>query len=228
MIVIRSKRLRAVLRIAIPFGAIPLLVMLGALVFEEKRHLLVSLGVAVLAVGLFLAGFERKTTGSRRLVITAVMIALCITGRFIPFFKPVTALTILTAMYLGGEAGFLTGAMSAVLSNFYFGQGPWTAFQMLAWGLIGLFAGYLSAPLKRSRALLILTGVLAGIVYSMLMDVWTVMWYDGGFQAELYLAALTAALPHTVLYSVSNAVFLWCLARPIGEKLERVRIKYGV
>ena len=47
----------------------------------------------------------------------------------------------LTAMYLGSEAGFLTGAMAALLSNFYFGQGPWTAFQMLAWGLIGWIAG---------------------------------------------------------------------------------------
>lgn len=228
MIVIRSSRLRAVLRLALPLCVIPLLVWLGAVIFPERAHLLVSLGVAALSLVLFMAGFERRQTGSRRMVLTAVMTALCIAGRFIPFFKPVTALTILTAMYLGPEAGFLTGALSAALSNFWFGQGPWTAFQMLAWGLIGLAAGYLREPLIRHRALLLLDGVLSGIAYSMVMDVWTVMWYGSGFNWALYTAAIATALPHTILYAVSNFAFLWFLARPIGEKLERIRVKYGV
>ena len=228
MIVIHSKRLRTALRYVIPFIAIPLLVLLSTTVFGEKRHLFISLGVAVLAVGLFITGFERKITGSRRMVIVAVMAALCIAGRFLPFFKPVTALTILTAMYLGGEAGFLTGALAAVLSNFYFGQGPWTPFQMLGWGLIGLIAGYLHKPLKKSRALLLIFGFLSGALYSFVMDVWTILWYDASFNVSLYLSALAAALPHTLLYSVSNLLFLWLLAKPLGEKLTRVRLKYGV
>ena len=228
MIVIRNKRLRTLLRWAIPFLAVPLLVLLSATVFREKQHLLISFGVAALAVVLFLAGFERKAVGSRRLVIVSVMTALCITGRFIPLFKPITALTIITAMYLGGESGFLVGAMAALLSNFYFGQGPWTAFQMLAWGLIGLFAGYLAQPLKKHRALLLLYGVLSGLVYSMAMDVWTVMWYGSTLNWSVYLSAIIAALPHTILYALSNFAFLWFLARPFGEKLERVKIKYGV
>ena len=190
--------------------------------------MLSSFGVAALAVVLFLAGFERKAVGSRRLVIVSVMTALCITGRFIPLFKPITALTIITAMYLGGESGFLVGAMAALLSNFYFGQGPWTAFQMLAWGLIGLFAGYLAQPMKKHRALLLLYGVLSGLVYSRAMDVWTVMWYDSTLNWSVYLSAIIAALPHTILYALSNFAFLWFLARPFGEKLERVKIKYGV
>lgn len=228
MIVIRSKRVRTLLRWAIPFLAVPLLVLLSATVFREKQHLLISFGVAALAVVLFLAGFERKAVGSRRLVIVSVMTALCITGRFIPLFKPITALTIITAMYLGGESGFLVGALAALLSNFYFGQGPWTAFQMLAWGLIGLFAGYLAQPMKKHRALLLLYGVLSGLVYSMAMDVWTVMWYDSALNWSVYLSAIIAALPHTILYALSNFAFLWFLARPFGEKLERVKIKYGV
>lgn len=226
MIVIRNARLRKALRWLIPLVAIPLLVALG--VTLSNHHLLISFGIAVLAVVLFLAGFERKLTGSRRLVLVSCMTALCIAGRFIPFFKPVTALTIITGMYLGGESGFLTGAMAALLSNFYFGQGPWTPFQMLALGLLGLCSGWLHRPLKRSRPLLLLWGVLAGIAYSMVMDVWTVLWYDGSFRLELYLSALLTALPYTAMYAVANFVFLWVLAKPFGEKLERVRIKYGV
>ena len=228
MIVIRSAKLRRLLRYAIPFAAIPLLVYLTSVHFGKEHYLLISLCVTLLSLGLFIAGFERRTTGARRLVIVSVMTALCIVGRFIPFFKPITALTVFTAVYLGAEAGFLTGALSAVLSNFYFGQGPWTPFQMLAWGLIGLFAGYLHTPLKKSRVLLLVFGVLSGVAYSLVMDVWSVMWYGGGFSWSLYAASVVTALPHTLLYSVSNFVFLYFFAKPFGDKLQRIKIKYGV
>jgi len=228
MIVIRNPALRRFLRSALPFAAIPATVAAGALLLREKGYLAISLLVAGLSLLLFAAGYERRKTGSRRMVLTAVMTALCIAGRFIPFFKPITALTILTAMYLGPESGFLTGAMAALASNFWFGQGPWTPFQMLAWGMIGLVSGYLHPLLKRSRVLLLGWGALSGIAYSLVMDVWTVLWYEGSFSPGLYGASVIAALPHTTLYTLSNLVFLYLLARPIGEKLERVRVKYGL
>lgn len=228
MIVIRNPATRRFLRAVLPFAAIPAAVAAGAFLFRDKGYLAVSLTVAGLALLLFTAGYERRRTGSRRMVLTAVMTALCIAGRFIPFFKPITALTVLTAMYLGPESGFLTGAMAALASNFWFGQGPWTPFQMLAWGLIGLFAGYLHKPLKSSRQLLLAYGALSGAAYSLVMDVWTVLWYEGSLNPGLYSASVLAALPHTALYIFSNLVFLYLLARPIGEKLERVRVKYGL
>lgn len=228
MIVIKNKGVRNALKILLPFVVIPLLVLLSGTVFKGKQYLFISALVAVCALLLFAAGFEKKKTGSRRLVLVSAMTALCIVGRFIPFFKPITALTIITAVYLGAESGFLVGSLSALLSNFYFGQGPWTAFQMLAWGMIGLNAGYLASPLKKSCALLLIYGALSGILFSFIMDVWSVLWYAGELNLTLYTAGLLTALPHTALYTVSNLVFLWFLARPFGEKLERVKIKYGV
>ena len=216
------------LHFVIPFVLIPTAAILGTLVFDEKKHLFISLFIAILSVLLFITGFEKRVTGTRRMVIVAVMIALCIVGRFIPFFKPVTAITIITAIYLGGESGFLVGSLSALLSNFYFGQGPWTAFQMLAWGLIGLVAGFLSKPLQKSRAALLIYGVLSGIAFSFVMDIWTVLWYNDTFDPTLYLTAIVTALPHTVLYSISNFIFLWFMAKPFGDKLNRIKIKYGV
>jgi len=206
----------------------PLAIIIGVTLLEQKNYALVATVVAILSLLLFAAGYEKKKTGSRRMVIVAVMIALSVAGRFIPLFKPVTALTVITAVWLGGEAGFLVGAMSALISNFYFGQGPWTPFQMFVCGLIGLLAGALSAPLKKSRLLMVLYGFVSGIAYSLIMDIWTVLWYNSGFSAELYLAALLSATPHTALYAVSNVIFLWLLAKPFGEKLERVKVKYGV
>jgi len=226
MIVIKNAKWRKALNILLPCAAIPAAALAGSMIVDD--HLLVSFGVALLSLLYFITGFERKTTGTRRMVIVAVMSALCIVGRFIPLFKPVTALTIITAMYLGGEAGFLTGALAAALSNFYFGQGPWTPFQMLAWGLIGLSAGLLHKPLRKNRVFLLCFGVLSGVLYSLVMDVWTILWYDGGFNWSLYAAAVAAALPHTILYGISNFAFLWVCARPFGEKLERVCLKYGV
>ena len=228
VLTIPNKRLRAFLRVAIPFVLIPLIAIGGSFLLGGKRHLFLSVTVALAAVVLFLAGFERRQTGARRLVIAAVMIALCVVGRLVPFFKPVTAVTVITAVWLGGETGFLVGAFSALLSNFYFGQGPWTPFQMLAWGLIGLAAGFCAKPLKKSKALLLIFGVAAGLVFSLVMDVWTVLWYDDGFHLSLYLSAVVAALPHTILYAVSNFAFLWLFAKPFGEKLARIQLKYGI
>ena len=219
---------KTALRYLIPLLVIPALVMIGAFLFSAERYLIISLGVAVLSLLLFYTGIEEKKIGSRRMVLTAIFTALSVVGRFIPVFKPVTALTVIAAVYLGAESGFLVGSLSALISNIYFGQGTWTPFQMLAWGLIGLFAGYLSAPLKKHRWALLCYGVLSGVFFSFVMDIWTVLWYNGGFSLELYLAALVSAIPYTVVYAVSNFIFLFFLAKPMGQKLERVKIKYGV
>ena len=114
---IRSEKLRTVLRFAIPFVLIPVLAVLGETVFDEKKHLFVSLAVAVLSLILFYTGFEQKKIGTRRMVIVAVMVALSGAGRFIPLFKPVAAITVITAIWLGGEAGFLVGSLSALLHD---------------------------------------------------------------------------------------------------------------
>ncbi len=227
MTVIKSKPLREIFKILIPFILIPLSVVIGAIISPERSYLYVSLTVTLLSLLLFISGFDRKQTGTRRMVISAVMTALCVIGRFIPVFKPITAITVITGVYIGGESGFLVGAVSAFISNFFSGQGPWTPFQMLGWGIIGLLSGMLSRPLKKNRWLIVTFGTVMGMLYSFIMDVWTVLW-GGGFSAELYLAAIVTAIPHTVIYSVSNMIFLIILAKPFGEKLERIKLKYGI
>jgi energy-coupling factor transport system substrate-specific component len=154
------------------------------------------------------------------------MIALSVVGRFIPFFKPVAALTIISGIYIGVDAGIMVGSFSILLSNFYFGQGPWTPFQMLAFGLVGLIAALLKEPLKKSKPFLLVFGAVSGFLLSAVMDVWTVIWYNGSFDVKLYFAAFITALPHTLLYVVSNVVFLYFMSKPFGEKLERIKIKF--
>ena len=212
--------------------AFPLLAIGGAFVFKDKFYAWVTLAAVLLACLPFFIRFEKKETDAKTLILIAVMIALSVVGRFIfaplPGFKPVTAMTVLTAMYFGSDAGFMTGALTAVISNFYFGQGPWTPFQMFSWGIIGLIAGIFAEKLKKSKVFLSIFGALSGILYSLLMDIWTVLWADGYFNFARYLAALVSSLQFTVIYAVSNVIFLLLLSKPTGKILQRVKTKYGI
>ena len=211
---------------------IPAVILCGALLFDAKRSAWISLCVVILSCVPFFLRYEKKKPDTKELVLIAALTALSVAGRmlfaFLPGFKPVTALVVLTALYFGKEAGFMTGALSAVVSNFYFGQGPWTPFQMLSWGLIGFIAGLLAAPLKKSKVLLCVYGALSGVMFSMLMDVWTVIWADGYFNISRYAAAIVTALPVTAVYAASNVVFLLLLSKPLGKILDRLKTKYGI
>ncbi len=213
-------------------AAVPAVVIGGALIFRGKQYAWISLCAALLACVPFFLRFEHKSTDPKNMILIAVLTALSVLGRMlfapIPGFKPVTAMVVITAMYFGSEAGFLTGALSAVISNFYFGQGPWTPFQMMSWGLVGLLAGVLAQPLRRSRWVLAGYGAVAGVLYSFLMDIWTVLWADGYFNLPRYLAAIISAAPFTAEYAVSNVIFLLLLAKPIGKILNRIQVKYGL
>lgn len=210
---------------------IPFAVIGGAVFFGQRFYAYLSLLVAIFTLLPLFWTFEKRDTNSGELMLLAVTVALSTVGRIIfagiPAFKPVTALTVIVAVYLGREAGFIVGSMSAVISNFYFGQGPWTPFQMLGWGLIGLLAGLLSKPLIKSKILLLIFGILSGFLYSAVTDIMTVMTV-GGFDLNRYLAAAITALPTSVTYAVSNFIFLLILSKPIGSILLRIKKKYGL
>lgn len=209
-----------------------LTIFLGVSIFAEKQYAFISLILAVLSCTFLISGFDKRHTHVRRLVMIAVMTALSVLGRFlfaaIPGFKPMTAVIVLTGMYLGYEAGFLCGSATALLSNFYFGQGPWTPFQMLAFGILGLLAGIFGKALKSSRIVLALYGIFAGVAYSFMMDIWTVLWAYEGFSIQGYLAALSTAVPYTVAYALSNVVFLMLIRKPFGSRLNRMIVKYRI
>ncbi|MBO4411556.1 MAG: ECF transporter S component [Lachnospiraceae bacterium] len=190
------------------------------------------LAVAVLSCVPLFYSFEKRENSAGELIVLAVLVAISALGRFLfawlPSFKPVAAITIIAGIWLGMESGFVVGSLSAVVSNFYFGQGPWTPFQMFAWGFIGFLAGVLSKPLRKNKLILALFGALAGILYSLILDIWTVLWADGVWNPERYLTAVGTSFVVMIEYAVSNVIFCLLLAKPIGEKLDRIRVKYGL
>jgi len=213
---------------------IPLIIWFGITFFDDRKYVFISFIIVLLTFMPFFLSFEQRKVSTRLLVVLAVMIALSVVGRFlfaaIPGFKPVTAIVILTAIYFGAEAGFLVGALTALISNIYFGQGPWTPFQMFAWGMIGLLAGlpFIRELLHKSKISLIMFGLFAGVFFSLLMDIWTVISIDGEFNLKRYIAAVSLSVPFMVTYAVSNVIFLLLTIKPIGEKLERIKTKYGI
>jgi energy-coupling factor transport system substrate-specific component len=224
------------LRYIILVVAIPLIVFVGFAFFDDRQYSFISFAVAILACIPFFLAYEDKDGKSevdtRKIIVLAVMITISVLGRFIfaavPFFKPVTAIIVVVAIYFGSEMGFLCGALSALISNFYFGQGPWTPFQMFIWGLIGFLAGIIARHLIANKIYLTLFGVFAGVIYSLAMDIWVVVWFDGTFNLSRYIAALIIALPITAIYAISNVVFLLIITKPIGKKLNRLKVKYGI
>jgi len=210
---------------------IPLAVAAGFLPFE-RAEALAMLAVAVLALVPPLWRFEKKDHTAAEVMILASLVAFSSLARIaffaLPGVKPVTAVVVLAGVYLGCEAGFAVGALSALASGMAFGLGSWTPFQMLAWGVIGLLAGVLARFLKERRVPLLLFGALSGVLYSLLMDVWTVFSAEGGFVLSRFAATVLTALPVTAVYAVSNAVFLLLLQTPAKRIFGRLKTRYGV
>lgn len=216
-------------------AAIVLLLMaiIASIIFKNKNYMLVSVLAAFISCMPFFIRFEKNTNSSRETVTVAVMIALAVAGRFIftliPHFKPVTALVIITGMYFGADAGFMTGSLTALLSNMQHGQGPWTVFQMAVWGLIGFSAGLINIKgLLKNRVVLILFSAISGVAYSLIMDIYTTISTESTFILEKYISYVIFSTPVLIEYVVSNVIFMLILEKPIGKKLARIKTKYGI
>ena len=225
------KKLKSAIKISVYFLLIPALIIVGTALFNNKQYVLVAAGIAALSFIPVFLSFEKGRHNERELLVIACMTVLSVLSReifmLVPHFKPVTAMIIITAIAFGKEAGFLTGALTALLSNIFFGQGPWTPFQMCAWGLTGLISGLIFGNGKTNLFKLILTGIVSGIGFSFFMDIYTALSL-GSFSFSVYLAALLSAAPVTAIYCFSNVVFLLLLSKPLLKILTRIKTKYGV
>ena len=177
--------------------------------------------------------YEKKKPQTREHVVLAVMTALTVISRMIfapvPGFKPVAAMTAVCGMAFGRESGFLCGSLSAFISNFFFGQGPWTPFQMIAWGSIGWFAGILNKDgrMEKHKISAVVFGIAAGIWFSLVMNLWVMTGAGEEIQWIRYGIIWVTSLPVTIEYCVSNVLFLWILIPGFMKRLNRVKYKYG-
>ena len=150
----------------------------------------------------------------------------------VPFFKPAAAIVILTGIAFGGQAGCLCGAASMLVSNFFFGQGAWTPWQMLAFGVAGLLAGvcFRSGRLPRTRLTLTLFGALCVLLpVGLILDTSSLfLMTSDPLTVDSALAIYLAGVSANVIHAAATAFFLFLIGPVVLEKLERVKVKYGL
>lgn len=223
-----------------------LLVPLAVVLFTRLKQsfYLSGLTIIVLTIAAFFLHFESRKPQARELVLLAVLCALAVASRaafgFVPHFKPMLAIVMLTGIAFGPEAGFLCGAISGFASNFIFGQGPWTPWQMFAYGIGGMLAGLfaLCGILKKSprawrdggwRDILGLTvfGFLCILlVVGPLLD--TSTFFMAGFSASSPLAVYLAGVPVNCVHGSAVALTMLLFGKPLLDRLLRIQIKYGM
>ena len=216
--------------------AVPALIALGVTVFDDRKYYLISLLIIACTLVPFAVAFERRRPMARELVVIATLVALTVAGRaafyWAPQIKPVSALVIVAGVCLGAESGLLTGAMSAFLSNFFFGQGPWTPWQMFGFGLIGFLAGVLFRPgaLPRGRvALCVYGGLSTLILYGAIVNFGSLLMFGStALNWAGLLAVYASGLPFDLVHAAATVLFLAILGPAMIEKLERLRRKYGL
>jgi len=215
--------------------AIPLTIYFGIYYLDDRKYLLISLLILVEAMIPFALVFESRKPQARELIIIAVLCAIAVAARavfmMIPEFKPVAALVIITAVAFGGETGFLVGAMSMLISNMMLSQGPWTPWQMFAMGSIGFLAGILfrKGRLKKNKTLLCIFGGLATLlIYGGIMNPAAVLIFQNAPTWQMIAAAYIAGFPFDLIHAAATVIFLLLLSRPMLEKLDRIKIKYGL
>ncbi len=214
---------------------IPFTLFVGATYLDDRKYYFISLLIILETMLPFILVFEGRKPKARELVIIAVLCAIAVAGRvafaFVPQFKPVTALVIISGLCFGGETGFLVGAVTGFVSNMYFSQGPWTPFQMFSWGIIGFLAGILfrKGLLTRNKIELCIFGFLATlIIYGGIMNPASVIMSQTNVNAKMIFSSYIAGFPMDMIHAVSTVVFLWFALDPMCEKLERIKIKYGL
>lgn len=190
---------------------------------------------ALLTVVPFYLYFERKKPSARWIVLLTVLTGLGVAGRaaffMVPFFKPVLAFAIIAGISMGPNAGFIVGSMTALVSNFIFGQGPWTVFQMAAWGLTGLIGGLLFSrrPQEAKVPFMMLYGFLSAFfIHGIITDLWTIFFVNEHPTLATVLATYSAAVVPDAVLGGATAFFLLILGKPIVKQILRIKIKYGM
>lgn len=200
------------------------------------NYYLVSVIMILASFAVFFFSYERKKPQARELVTLSVMSAIAIASRaafaMIPFCKPMSGIIMITGMAFGPGAGFLTGVVSAFVSNFIFGQGPWTPWQMFAYGVGGALAGWFYKKKVMHEELRLQTALVGYAVIQLIvgpiLDVCSIFTMGQPVNGTYALAIFGSGLIPNLIHGVATALTLLLLTKPMMEKLNRMKTKYGM
>jgi energy-coupling factor transport system substrate-specific component len=199
----------------------------------HRQYWLLSLVFVVLAMAPFFFKYETKRTSSREVMMMVMLIAIAAVSRVpfaaIPSVLPMTFIIIVSALVFGAESGFMIGALSAIVSNLFLGQGPWTPWQMFCWGMIGCLAGLLRDTWWMRRMWgKVIFGFVAGILFGWVMNLTKVITIMADITWEAVLTVYAAGLIFDLLHACSNVFFMLVFGAAWIRILERFKKKFGL
>ncbi|MDR6123839.1 energy-coupling factor transport system substrate-specific component [Bacillus sp. SLBN-46] len=211
-------------------------VVLGFTYFFEDAYLWLSFGFVFLAILIFLVRFERRKVEPRELVLLAVLASIAAVGRIpfasLPSVQPTTFVIMMSGFVFGAESGFIIGAVAALASNMILGQGPWTPWQMAAWGLVGLTAGGLrNTKIMNKKAGRIIFGIVWGFLFGWVMNLWgflSIVQSGSPFEWKAFIVYLIGSATFDTMHAVSNVIFLLLFGEVWIKILTRFKRKYGL
>lgn len=185
--------------------------------------------LVALAIVAFFFEFEARAAGSKEIALIAMLGTLSAILRIpfavIPSVQPSTYLVICSGYVFGPVAGFMVGAITALVSNFFLGQGPWTLYQMFAWGLVGISAAYLRR-FNLNRWWLVVLGIIWGYLYGWIVNAWYWVAFIYPLNLRTFLVYQLNSIWFDTMHAVGNAVFLWIFGIKTITILERFRKRF--
>jgi prenyltransferase beta subunit len=198
---------------------------------------LASMACVLAALGAGFAWYERGRPSSKLVALVAVLAALAVAGRIVfvdlvPNVQPTTDIVLLTGYALGAGPGFVVGAVAALASNFFLGQGSWTPWQMLGWGATGILGAMLTRLRTRreepGRWSLALVCALAGLAFGTWMDLFVLLNFAAERTLDSYLALSSAGLPFNIAHALGNLVLCLALGPAFVRMLLRFRRRFEI
>lgn len=215
----------------VTFVLIPLTLFVGTKMPGRWYYLTCTVIIVELLVP-FLLAFEGRKPQARELVVVAVLCALATVSRLVvpvPHFKPIFAIIMLSGIAFGPETGFLVGAVSALASNLFYMQGPYLPWQMMAYGMGGLLAGAVFTTLPKKPWVMAVFGFFCCIlVIGPLLDLCTAVLSLTEFSVETLLTMLGSGFMVNVSQGSCTVLTMLIFGRPLLEKLDRIKLKYGM
>ncbi|MDP4086970.1 MAG: ECF transporter S component [Bacillota bacterium] len=201
-----------------------------------NHYLWLSFALIIISIVLLLVRFEKRKIDPRELVLLAVLASIAAVGRIpfasLPSVQPTTFVIMMSGYVFGAESGFIIGAVAALASNMILGQGPWTPWQMVAWGLVGFTAGWLKkTKLMNSQLGRLLFGVIWGFLFGWIMNIWGLFAFtqgDSPINVRSILTYFAGSAVFDTMHAASNVFFLLVFGKTWVKILTRFKRKYGL
>jgi len=190
--------------------------------------------IAILAIVAFFFEFEAAALSSKEITLVAMLGTISAVSRIpfaaIPSVQPCTFFIICSGYIFGPVAGFMVGAITALVSNFFLGQGPWTIYQMVAWGIVGVSAAWLRRLNLRGTALalcLIVFGIIWGFLFGWIMNIWYWASFIYPLTWQTFLTYQLTSLWFDAFHALGNAILLGLFGLKTITVLERFRKRFS-